>query len=150
MTKTTKKHKINKRSKGKAKSAREKKFIVQEFAATDPILSKIPTHEIVAAYEQMLRIAPEISEKKELVRTFLRQATTSQAINTFQGQDLINANTQLLRQHGVKLALNAKPKVKGILTPIKTNSLARLLKKPKRAVSEGKRKNTLDCSKNRQ
>ena len=54
----------------------------------------------------------ELSKEKELTRAFLRQAGASQAIDPFQGQQLIQANTQLLKQHqmqqGVKPPQDSK------------------------------------------
>lgn len=78
---------------------RERAFLLQELATTDPILSKMPTHKVVNAYEQLLRIAPEISSEKELTRAYLRHAATTQAVDPHQGQQLIEANTKLLKQH---------------------------------------------------
>ena len=59
---------------------RDRAFLLQELATTDPILSKMPTSNVVNAYEQMLRIAPELSKEKEITRAFLRQAGATQAI----------------------------------------------------------------------
>ena len=91
----------------KPEDNRERGFMLQELATTDPILAKMPTHKVVDAYQQLLRIAPEISKEKELTRAFLRQAGASQAIDPFQGQQLVQANTALLKQR--QLQQGAKP-----------------------------------------
>ena len=91
---------------------RERAFMLQELATTDPILSKMPTHNVVNSYQQLLRIAPEISKEKELTRAFLRQAGASQAIDPFQGQQLIQADNSLLKnrqlEKGIKPSFDDK------------------------------------------
>ena len=84
---------------------RERAFMLQELSATDPILSKLPTHKVVDAYQQMLRISPELSKEKEIVRSFLRSSTAGQAIDPFMGGQLIDANTSLLKQHRMERGL---------------------------------------------
>ncbi|CAK0744904.1 conserved hypothetical protein [Gammaproteobacteria bacterium] len=91
---------------------RDRAFLLQELATTDPILAKLPTHKVVDSYQQLLRIAPEISKEKELVRSFLRQSTASQAIGPFEGQQLVEANTKLLKQRMMQQGQGA-PKDKG-------------------------------------
>ena len=77
---------------------RDRAFLLQELATTDPILSKQPTKRVVDSYQQMLRISPELSKEKELVRSYLRQATATQAVDPFQAQQLIEADSKLLKQ----------------------------------------------------
>ena len=78
---------------------RNRAFLLQELISTDPIISKFPTHQTVDAYQQLLRIAPELSNEKEITRAFLRQAGASQAIDPFQAEQLISANNNLFKQH---------------------------------------------------
>ena len=78
---------------------RERALLLQELATTDPVISKFPAKQTINAYEQMLRIAPELSSEKEITRAFLRQAGASQAIDPFQAEQLIKANTGLFKQH---------------------------------------------------
>jgi len=85
---------------------RDRALLLQELVATDPIISKFPTHHVVDAYQQMLRIAPELSSEKEITRAFLRQAGASQAISPFEAADLIKANTGLFKQHQLQRGLN--------------------------------------------
>lgn len=86
---------------------RSRALLLQELVATDPVISKFPTHQTVDAYQQMLRIAPELSQEKEVTRAFLRQAGASQAIDPFQAEQLIKANTSLFKQH--QLQQGAQP-----------------------------------------
>lgn len=84
---------------------RNRAFLLQELATTDPILSKQHPKKVVDSYEQMLRLAPEISNEKELVRAFLRQSTASQAIGPFEGSQLVDADTKLLKQRMLQKGL---------------------------------------------
>jgi hypothetical protein len=84
---------------------RNRAFLLQELATTDPILSKQHPKKVVDSYQQMLRLAPEISNEKELVRAFLRQSTASQAIGPFEGQQLVEADTKLLKQRMLQKGL---------------------------------------------
>jgi hypothetical protein len=87
-------------------SNRERAIMLQELITTDPIISKFPTHHTVDAYQQLLRIAPELSSEKEITRAFLRQAGASQAINPFEAEQLIKANTHLFKQHQLQKGMN--------------------------------------------
>ena len=91
---------------------RERAFLLQELVSTDPVISKFPTHQTVDAYQQMLRIAPELSREKEITRAFLRQAGASQAIAPFEAEQLIKANTQLFKQHQLQQGVNPTPDAK--------------------------------------
>lgn len=88
---------------------RSRALMLQELVATDPVISKFPTHQTVDAYQQMLRIAPELSQEKEITRAFLRQAGASQAIDPFQAEQLIKANTSLFKQHQLQQGVNPPP-----------------------------------------
>jgi hypothetical protein len=58
----------------------ERQLLFQELIMTDPILSRANPHKVAKAYEQILRLSPEVSKEKEVVRAMLRQAVASQAI----------------------------------------------------------------------
>ena len=90
-------------------SNRERAFVLQELATTDPILAKIPTKKVVEAYQQMLRIAPEISREKELVRAHLRNAVQGQALSIFDANSLVEGNTKLLEQRRLQQGLAKNP-----------------------------------------
>jgi molybdenum-dependent DNA-binding transcriptional regulator ModE len=85
---------------------RDRAFLLQELAYTDPILSKMPSKKVVDSYEQMLRLSPEISKEKELVRAFLRQSTAGQAVDPFMGSQLVEADTKLLKQRRLHSGLS--------------------------------------------
>jgi hypothetical protein len=88
---------------------RERALMLQELVSTDPIISKFPTHHVVDAYQQMLRIAPELSSEREVTRAFLRQAGATQAIDPFQAEQLIKANTSLFKQHQLQKGIQPSP-----------------------------------------
>ena len=94
------------KSKGEAELERNRVFIFQELAATDPILSKIPTKDVVDSYQQLLRTTPNIANDKELTRAFLRRACASHANDPLQGQQSIEANIALLKQHKAQMETN--------------------------------------------
>lgn len=84
-----------------AKSEKEnldRKLLLEELMTTDPVISKIPPGKVVAAYSQMLRLSPELSKEKELVRSTLRLAGESQAVTPFDADQLIKADTDLQKQ----------------------------------------------------
>ncbi len=87
---------------------RDRALMLQELVSTDPIISKFPTHHVVDAYQQMLRIAPELSSEREVTRAFLRQAGATQAIDPFQAEQLIKANTSLFKQHQLQQGIQAE------------------------------------------
>jgi hypothetical protein len=58
----------------------ERQLIFQELVMTDPILSRANPQKVAKAYEQILRLSPQVSKEKEVVRAMLRQAVASQAI----------------------------------------------------------------------
>jgi len=58
----------------------ERQLIFQELIMTDPILSRANPQKVAKAYEQILRLSPQVSKEKEVVRAMLRQAVASQAI----------------------------------------------------------------------
>ncbi len=77
----------------------ERALLLQELVSTDPIISKFPTHHVIDDYQQMLRIAPELSSEREVVRAFLRQAGATAQIDKSQADALIAANVQLFKLH---------------------------------------------------
>jgi hypothetical protein len=59
----------------------ERKLLLQELMLTDPILSKVNPTKVAKAFEQLLRLSPEISKQKEVVRAELRAMVASQALS---------------------------------------------------------------------
>jgi hypothetical protein len=85
---------------------RQRAMLLQELVTTDPIISKFPTHQTVNAYQQLIRIAPELSSEKEVARSVLRLSGATQAMDPFQAEQLIKANTNLFKQHMLQKGLN--------------------------------------------
>jgi hypothetical protein len=67
----------------KKNSERERMFILQELAATDPVICRIDARRVSEAYQQLLRVAPSAADEKEIVREFLRRVTAPQNIVPF-------------------------------------------------------------------
>ncbi|RTL07592.1 hypothetical protein EKK58_00025 [Candidatus Dependentiae bacterium] len=76
----------------------DRKLLIQNLMATDPILKTYNPKRVADSYEQFLRLAPELSNEKEIVRSHLRQMVASQAMTAFDGAQLMDANTKLLKQ----------------------------------------------------
>jgi len=91
---------------------RSRALLLQDLITTDPVINKFPTHKVVDAYQQMLRIAPELSSEKEITRAYLRQAGASQALSPFEAGELLKANTALFKhvtdeyEHGHRMSVN--------------------------------------------
>lgn len=78
---------------------RERIAILQELIMTDPILMKQDPRKIIQAYQQILRLAPQISKEKEVVRAKLREMMAGQALHPTDANQLVEANTNLMKQH---------------------------------------------------
>ena len=84
-----------------------RKLLIQNLMTTDPILKTYEPKRVADSYEQFLRLAPELSNEKEIVRSHLRQMAASQAMTAFDGAQLMDANTKLVKQR--QLESGAKP-----------------------------------------
>lgn len=87
----------------------DRKLLIQNLMSTDPILKTYEPKKVVDAYEQFLRIAPELSNEKEIVRSHLREAVASQAVSAFVGSQLVDANTKLLKQRHLESGIGVNP-----------------------------------------
>jgi hypothetical protein len=76
----------------------ERKLMLQELIVTDPVLSGLDPKQIVDAYQQFLRVAPELSKEKEVVRSELRARTAGQALSPFDAKQLIDTDTDFSKQ----------------------------------------------------
>lgn len=76
----------------------ERKLLIQELILTDPILSKMPPIKVVKAYEQLLRLSPEISKEKEIVRSELRAMVSTQALSKFDADLLTKLDTSMVKR----------------------------------------------------
>jgi len=77
----------------------ERTTMLQELIMTDPILASLDPKKILSAYQQILRLAPHIAKEKEVVRSLLRQLTATQSLAPVEANQLVEANSNLLRQH---------------------------------------------------
>lgn len=99
-----------------SKDNKEKEMILQELIMADPILAKADPHKIVAAYEQLLKIAPHVAQQKEVVRSHLRSSlasimpgATGSALLPLEAKQLAETNTELMRQREM-ISTKFKPK----------------------------------------
>lgn len=76
----------------------ERKLLLQELMLTDPILSKVNPAKVARAFEQLLRLSPEISKEKEVVRAELRAMVSSQALSKFDAELMAKADTGMLKR----------------------------------------------------
>lgn len=76
----------------------ERTAVIQELLMTDPILKKESPHKVISAFEAILRIAPQISREKELVRALLRQIVSQQAIGPFEANQLTETDINMMKQ----------------------------------------------------
>jgi hypothetical protein len=76
----------------------ERTLLLQELMLTDPILSKLPPAKVARAFEQLLRLSPEISKEKEVVRAQLRAMVSSQALSVFDADLMTKLDTGMLKR----------------------------------------------------
>lgn len=76
----------------------ERQLLLQELIMTDSILSKANPQKVAKAYEQILRLSPQISKEKEVVRAMLRQAIAAQAIAPFDADQWTKLDTDILKR----------------------------------------------------
>lgn len=89
---------------------RKRQFIFEELAATDPVLTQIEPHKLVAAYQQALHVGPELTKEKEIMRSYLRQAVSGVGgVDPFAAQQLISANSALVAQRQMQEGKQPKP-----------------------------------------
>ena len=76
----------------------ERQLLVQELMMTDPILSKVSPGKVAKAYEQILRLSPQVSKEKEVVRAMLRQAVATQAVAPHDADQWTKLDTDILKR----------------------------------------------------
>ncbi len=77
----------------------ERTAILQELIMTDEILKKQDPRKIVQAYQQILRLSPQLTKEKEVLRAKLREMMAGQALHPTDAKQLIETNTEYLKQH---------------------------------------------------
>jgi hypothetical protein len=85
----------------------ERKLLLQELMITDPILSKINPAKVARAFEQLLRLSPEISKEKEVVRAELRAMAASQALSTHDADLMSKLDLNMLKRRAATEQFNA-------------------------------------------
>lgn len=76
----------------------ERKLLLQELMLTDPILSKVNPAKVARAFEQILRLSPEISKEKEVVRAELRAMVSSQALSKYDADLMTKLDVGMLKR----------------------------------------------------
>ena len=80
----------------------ERQALLQELLITDPILSKESPHKVIAAYEQIVRIAPAASLSKDTVRALLRQLVAGQAMAPHSANQMVEFSLNLMKQKAME------------------------------------------------
>jgi len=77
----------------------ERRLMLQEVMTFDPVLSKTPPQQIADSYRTLLRVAPELTREKEIMRASLRQLTQSEGgLSAFDAKGYIDTNSALMKQ----------------------------------------------------
>jgi hypothetical protein len=76
----------------------ERQLLLQELLMTDAILSKAPAAKVARAYEQILRLSPQVAKEKEVVRAILRQAVAGQAIAPHEADQWTKLDLDIMRR----------------------------------------------------
>ena len=76
----------------------ERKLLLQELMLTDPILSKVNPVKVARAFEQILRLSPELSKEKEVVRAELRAMVSSQALSKYDADLMTKLDVGMLKR----------------------------------------------------
>lgn len=76
----------------------ERKLLLQELMMTDPILSKVNPAKVARAFEQILRLSPEISKEKEVVRAELRAMVSTQALSKYDAELMSKLDLGMLKR----------------------------------------------------
>lgn len=84
----------------------ERKLLLQELMITDPILSKHNPAKVARAFEQILRLSPEISKEKEVVRAELRAMMATQALSKFDADLMTKLDTGMLKRRVATMEFN--------------------------------------------
>ena len=93
-----------------------RQLMLTELMASDPVIHKAfkdNPNGIASHYEQLMRLAPELSKEKEFVRTHLAAAPSRQGMSEFDVNQIISANNELNKtkvlQKTLSGELNGKP-----------------------------------------
>jgi hypothetical protein len=76
----------------------ERKLLLQELMMTDPILSKVNPAKVARAFEQIIRLSPEMSKEKEVVRAELRAMVSTQALSKYDAELMSKMDLGMLKR----------------------------------------------------
>jgi hypothetical protein len=82
--------------------------MIQNLMKTDDVLAGVDPKRVADAYEQFLRIAPELSKERDVVKGALRQMVSSPSLSPFDAQQFIEANTTFTKQRLLQEGKQAK------------------------------------------
>jgi len=66
----------------------QRQLMLEDLLSTDPILQGVTPNNALRAYEALVRIAPEFSLNKEVVRSILRTATNAEALSPYDAKQM--------------------------------------------------------------
>ena len=75
----------------------ERQSILEDLITNDPVLSGIEPEKIVGGYQAIMRLSPEVSRNKEVVRAQLRQLAHSIALSPFDAKQLVDLENVIRR-----------------------------------------------------
>jgi hypothetical protein len=76
----------------------QRKLLLQELMMSDAILSKVNPVKVARAFEQLMRLSPEISKEKEVVRAELRAMVASQALSKYDADLMTKLDSGMLKR----------------------------------------------------
>lgn len=86
-----------------------RKFMLEDLMTTDPVLKGVDPDAVISTYDSIVKLAPEVSLNKEVVRSVLRSATNAAAVSPFDAKALVDLDKAIQEQRGVGGATK-KPK----------------------------------------
>jgi hypothetical protein len=75
----------------------ERQTVLQDLLLRDPILKKEDHNKVIQAYEQIVKLSPDLAMQKEVVRALLRQMVAGQALAPHSSNQLVEANLNMLK-----------------------------------------------------
>jgi len=68
---------------------RQREMLITELLVTDPFISEADPDAVIAGYNTLTQLAPDLSRNKEVVRAILRQMAHSGALSTFDADSIV-------------------------------------------------------------
>lgn len=75
----------------------ERQAVLQDLLMRDPVLKKEDHNKVIAAYEQVARLAPSLSKERDVVRAILRQMVAGQALAPHSANQLTEADLNIMK-----------------------------------------------------